>query len=305
MHWFFIAIFAPILWSLVNHIDKYLLSKYFKGGGIGVLLIFSSLIGFLLLPIIYLIHPTVFTISPLDALILIGMSTISLCYLLLYFYALDRDETSTVTPLSQMIPIFSYFLGYFALGETLTQLQTFSSLLIIMGAVLISLEVLDKKLQFKKVVFLSMFGHSFLFAVTGLLFKMFAIEYDYFTTVFWGYLGDGLIGLCILIFFKKFRQQFMYVFKKNKKGIIGLNFLNEGLNVGAIMSVRFASLLAPLAIVYTIEAFQPFFVLLFGVLLTMLFPKFVNEKIDKKTLTQKIIAILLMFVGSYLLATSS
>lgn len=301
MHWFVIALFAPILWSLVNHLDKYLLSKYFKGGGIGVLLIFSSLAGLFVLPVIYAIYPQVFDIKPLDALLLIGLSIISLLYLLMYFYALNQDETSTVTPLSQMIPIFSYILGYFVLGEKLTFAQTFASLIIITGAILISLEFVGKMPKLKKMVFISMVIHSLLFALAGLIFKVFALEYNYLTTVFWGYVGDGLMGIFIFICFKKYRKTFINIFKKNKIPVIGINLINEIFNIVAVMCIRFASLLAPLAVVYTVEAFQPFFVLLFGVILTILFPKFVHEKLDKHTLLQKIIAIVLMFLGSFFL----
>jgi hypothetical protein len=52
MEWFYIALAAPALWSAVNYIDKYLVEKYFKGGGIGALLIFSSLVGIIVIPFI-------------------------------------------------------------------------------------------------------------------------------------------------------------------------------------------------------------------------------------------------------------
>ena len=59
MNWFLIALIPPAVWAATNHFDKYLLSKYFKGGGVGALMVFSSMIGVLLLPIIYILHPEV------------------------------------------------------------------------------------------------------------------------------------------------------------------------------------------------------------------------------------------------------
>lgn len=44
MTWFFIALIGPALWSMGNHIDKYLLQKYLRGGGIGALIIFLHLL---------------------------------------------------------------------------------------------------------------------------------------------------------------------------------------------------------------------------------------------------------------------
>jgi len=59
MNWFLIALVPPALWAITNHFDKYLLSKYFKGGGVGALMVFSSIIGVCLLPVIYWLHPEV------------------------------------------------------------------------------------------------------------------------------------------------------------------------------------------------------------------------------------------------------
>jgi len=52
MNWFLIALIAPIVWSIVNHIDKYMLSKYLKERGLGALLIFSALSSVIILPFV-------------------------------------------------------------------------------------------------------------------------------------------------------------------------------------------------------------------------------------------------------------
>ena len=36
MNWFFVALIAPILFSVSNYIDKFLLSRYFKKGAVVV-----------------------------------------------------------------------------------------------------------------------------------------------------------------------------------------------------------------------------------------------------------------------------
>src|SRR3989344_2195682 len=69
MNWFFIALGAPFLWAIVNHADKYLLSKYFKGKNVGALLIFSTLVAILVLPTLYFINP-LFQIIPIFSFIL-------------------------------------------------------------------------------------------------------------------------------------------------------------------------------------------------------------------------------------------
>ena len=301
MNWFLIALIAPVLWAITNHIDKYLISKYFKGGSIGALMIFSSIIGFLLLPIIYFIEPNVLNIEISIILILVFNGILYVVGLLPYFYAIEKDEASIVVPLFQLIPLFSYILALFALDEKLTSLQIIASLLIVIGAVLISINFDNGKEKFKSKVFWLMVLSSFLVALNGLIFKIFAIKESYWTSGFWEYVGFSIFAIVLILFVKSYRKQFLYVFKNNKVVVLSINGANEILNIIAKLSMNFATILAPLALAWVVNGFQPFFVLLFGVMLAMFFPKLTDESLNKKHILQKVIAILIMFAGTYLL----
>ncbi|MDP2672158.1 MAG: EamA family transporter [Candidatus Daviesbacteria bacterium] len=301
MNWFFIALLAPALWSVTNHIDKYLISKYFRGGGTGSLMIFSSLIGLFVVPFVYVFHPNVFNIQPTLAILIAFNGFLYVLGLLPYIYALQKDEASIVVPLFQTIPVFSYVLAYFVLGETLTTQQIIASMLVILGAITLSLDLTDKKPKFKKVVFGLMFLSSFMVALNGLIFKFVAIQADFWTTSFWEYVGFALLAFILFTFIKSYREQFLSVVKANKVPVLSLNALNEVINIIAKLSMNFATLLAPLALVWVVNGFQPFFVLLYGVVITLFFPKFGTESLLKKHLIQKVIAILIMFVGVYFL----
>jgi dipeptide/tripeptide permease len=54
--------------------------------------------------------------------------------------------------------------------------------------------------------------------------------------------------------------------------------------------------------VSTVNGLQPFFVLLFGIVLTVVVPRLRGEKQRKSELAQKMSAITLMFAGTYLIA---
>jgi len=185
MSWFFIALLSPVLHAAANHIDKYLLSRYFKGGGTATLIIFSSIFGLVVLPFIVLIEPNVLDITPSHALLLLLSGIIYTVYLIPYFYALNQDEASIVVPLFQTVPIFGYILAYFVLGETLNNQQIFASLLIISGAVFLSLDLNQKRLTIKKNIFLAMLLSSFLVALGALIFKFVAIQETFWVSSFW------------------------------------------------------------------------------------------------------------------------
>lgn len=300
MNWFLIALIAPALWSITNHIDKYLIEKYFKGG-IGALLIFSSIIGMFVIPVIPIFKPGVFDISFTQAALLTISGAIVVVGYFFYFYALKRDEASVVVPLFQIIPIFVFILGYIFLGEVLTTRQILGSLLIIFGGVSLSLDLNSKIPKVKTAVLFSMLVASFFIAVHSLIFKIVALETDFWTSIFWIYVGSILIGLFFLAFIKNYRNEFLRIMKVNRVPVIGLNVLNEILATLGDLAFKFAMLLAPLALVQSVNGFQPFFVFIFGVILTLFFPKLGTESLLKKHLAQKVITIVIMFVGTYIL----
>ena len=57
MSWFFIALWAPFLLACANHNDKFLLSRYLKEKSIGSIVIPSSLLSGVAVPIVLFIHP--------------------------------------------------------------------------------------------------------------------------------------------------------------------------------------------------------------------------------------------------------
>src|SRR3989344_1803476 len=144
MNWLIIALLSPALWAASSHIDKYLIEKYFKGRGVGALIIFSSIIGVFVLPFILLFEPKPFNISFAQLILIIFSSVISILAILIYLYALKKDEASIVVPLFQTIPIFAFILGYLFLGEILSHRQIAGGLLIILGGLGLSLDLMVK-----------------------------------------------------------------------------------------------------------------------------------------------------------------
>ncbi|WKZ30167.1 MAG: EamA family transporter [Candidatus Dojkabacteria bacterium] len=298
MNWFLISLLPPALWSITNHIDKYLLSKYFKGGGVGALMIFSSLIGAFLLPIIYIIHPAVFESITISHLIIVVNGFLYVLAILPYLYVLQKDEATIAVPLFQLIPVYSFILGFLILGETLSVAQLIGGFIIVTASVFIALDITNiKKIKFKLNVFLLMALSSLLFSLNFIFFKLFAVEANFFVTSFWEYVGFVLCALCLLLV-KKYRQEFLDVLKTNSKVVLATNGINEVINILAKVSFNIASLLVPVTLVWIVNGSQPIFVFIYGVIITLFFPKLGKENISKPALIQKVIGILVIFVGT-------
>jgi len=300
MSWFFIALFPPLLWGITNFIDKYLLSKYFKIGGIGALLIFSALTGTVLLPIIFIFQSASLLISFFDGSLMVLNGIIYIIALLPYLYALKKDDASVIVPIFQLIPVMSYFLAYYILGETLTMVQIYSSFLIIGGAIIIAMDIDGRMPKFKIDTFFLMFLSSFFYSLSTVIFKLIANQNYFWKTTFWEYVGFTVAAF-ILLLIPAYRREFKQVLWENKISFVELNVVNEIINILSRMLMTFASLLAPLALVWVVNGFQSVFVFLIGIGLTIFFPHINSESLRKRHLLQKTIAIIIMFIGAYYL----
>jgi drug/metabolite transporter (DMT)-like permease len=296
---FLIALAAPFLWAIVNHADKFLLSKYFKSGGVGGLMIFSTLFSVVLLPLIYLMDSNVLSIDIQGALVLMLAGALNAISILLYLYALNDDEASVVVPFMQLVPLFSFIFGYILLGDTLTQVQIVGGLIILMGTLILSFGMGDnKKIRFKWKVSLLMIAHSVLFALYGTLFKLISLNDGFWSGAFWEAIGLILVGI-VLFCIPSYRGQFFSVFKQNSKPIIGINVVSEILTIAGNWLTAYATLLAPIALITLVSGYQPIFVFIIGIAITLLAPKLVKEKINRGALLHKGIAIALIIFGTY------
>ena len=208
MNWFLIAILAPLLFAITMFIDKFLVNKYFKGGQ-GALVLYSCFIGLPIFILIGLFNHSVFSIKPLTAILIILSSFLYVLYLFPYFAALKRADTSSIAPLFQTIPVFTYLFAFFLLHETLSLGQILASLLIIFGSIGISLKWEGKSLKLNKNVLFLMLLVAILISLNRLFFKFFALESNFWTTSFWEYMGFFIFGVLLMIFKKSYRKDFV------------------------------------------------------------------------------------------------
>jgi drug/metabolite transporter (DMT)-like permease len=302
MSWFFIALWAPFLVACANHSDKFVLSRYLREKSIGAILIPSSLFSGLAMPIVLFIEPHAYDVNLIQrsALVATGISSVfgNLCYLC----ALDIDETSFVTPLYQTVPIFAYLLGYFILGETITIIQGLGSLVIIVGALALSFDFGQRRMRFKRNVVALMLGASFLSAVNGVIFKLIAVEKGFWVSLFWGFAGQVIAGLTVLVCVPRYRRDFLSLFRRQKVAAVGLIALSRTLFSVSEAVTLYATLLAPVVLVLLVNSFQPLFVFTFGVVLTLFLPRVAKESLECIKLMQKVAGIGLMLVGGYLIS---
>ncbi len=305
MMWFLVALIGPFLYALTNHIDKILLEKYFKESGVGTLILFSSLLSIIVLPFLYFMDPTVLSVGGNNILILLIVGILNVLVLWCYLLALKEEEASIAVVFYQLVPVFGGILGYFVLGETLSQIQLIAMATIILGTTIISFEIdSENKFKLRIKTIIPMFASAFFWAIEAVIFKMVALEENIIRSLFWEHGALVLVGVIIFIFIRPYRDNFLLAIKNNSKNILALNVLNESMYILGNISVGFAYLLAPIGLVLLGESFQPIFVFAIGIFFTIFFPRITVEKIHARHIWQKIIAIFITGIGTYLLLIS-
>lgn len=302
MHWFWIALGAPLLWSLVNISDDYLVTKFSKGGkAIGALVIFSSIVGFMAAILMAFFVSGIFDISFADKLILMFIGAFSIVWVIFYLYALEIEDVSAVVPWFLVNPIFGYILGYIFFRETLSFKQILGSAIILVGALIISLNVSNVSPTLKKKVAVYMLISCFFFSLIGVMFKFVATTDNFWIASFWEHLGLGFIGFLILAFMPHYRRSFLDMHKSGGNKIFAVNVSSEGLTIAGNLLTNYALLIAPISLVYLVASYQPAIVLLLTFLLTKFFPNIIKEDFSWKTLWPKLLAISIMIMGSMVL----
>ena len=298
--WLLYAFSGPLLWAISTHIDKFLVDQYFRNSDTAVLMVFTAFLGVFALPVIWLFEPKVLALPWLATGVMTVSGILYMAAMLFYLRAIQSEEASVVAPLFQANTLFTFALGLILLHEMPRWPQILGAATIVMGAVGLSL---DRELhlgKFKPRLILLMCAATFVLALSSVVFKIFAIHDEFWSTTFWTFVGEGLFGVAILAM-PRYRKQFVHLFRRNPGPVMGVNAANELINLGGGLGVRFASLLAPVALVSAISATSTFFVFLFGILLTVFFPRLGREDLSRRNLVQKAVGGALIMAGVVLI----
>ena len=303
-NWLVIAFVAPLLWGLVNLLDVYLVQDVYEDEYEGtIIMALFQCIPFLAVPWLGFPMPQYNFM-----LLAIVAGLFSLASMFYYFKALFRyGDATLILVLWNLVALVVPVLAFFFVGEKLVPVQYLGILVVVIGAVFLTL---DKNIYGKKMrdLVLIMIG-----AILFLSFSMVMQEKVYSNTSFWGgflFFSIGyLIGGAVLLGSRgmTFKKR---LFEINKKYFILFALVEVVVLAGIVTSQRAIDIAPAVSLVATIESFQPAFILMLSVVIFFLLSFFSHGKKDliKKIYEEqisgkrsKIIAILIMAAGIYLI----
>ena len=293
MLWTLLSITVALIWAVVSIIDKYVLLKLVKNPLIPAMVL--GVVGLLATVIIYLFQG----FQPLSffniALAFLAGIFIALMWIL-YFKAVKMEEISRVIPLFYLTPLFVLILGAVFLEEIFSFWQYFGIFLLIIGAIIISIKNF-RKIRITK-AFLFMILAILMTSINAIIVE-YLLSYADFWTIF-SYTRIGTIFILIPMFFYSY-SDFISTANKYGKKTIGIIFLNSPLAVLGIIIMTAAMAIGYVTLVNALVSTQGFFVLLFTVILSVFYPKIIKEDIKKSTIAMKLIAIILILSGAFLI----
>lgn len=298
MNWLTFAIFAPAVYSIVNFVDKYVLSKYIKDyRGMSI---FVAIMAAIFGTSFWLLNGRPMLNSS-DAILIIASGTFTFWAQVAYFKALSMEDTSKIMILFSMAPVITLVFSYLFLGENITFVQFIGFLLVLISVTGISTEAGNVKIKLSPAFYLILIN-SILWSVGAVLFKFVIDQASFIKVVAYESWGIALGGLIIYILFNNIRNPFKETVKSVDKRVLFFIFLNESIFIIARLLTFLAISLGPLVLVTIIGNTQVFFGLIFGTILTLIVPSIFKEDISKNNLIKKTGFAVIAFLGIMLIS---
>ncbi len=307
MNWLILVFITVLLDSTRIFIDNYTSDYYFKGKfAVAQKLFFGYVFIIFSLVLIFLAKDEILSAPILTIL------TFSLSGLLTsvagipYYRALELDNSINLGIFIQLAPILYLILGWFFLNEPFSPLQLLAFIAILSAPLLIVITTRKRSRKIKiKAVFYS-FLYVFIAVIANLIFvkeNSITENLSFTTEMALLFLGKGIGNLIIIYTRPKWRKRFLTVFKSSHRKVLRPLFCSGFFGIAKDFTYRSALTLAPSVALASAasDSITPIVIFFMGILLTLVWPKFGREKLDKKSVLVHLIATILVVVGIILL----
>jgi bacterial/archaeal transporter family protein len=298
MNWLPYALLSAAVYTCVNFVDKYVVTREirdFRG-----MVIYSTITSFLVGMVLWII--TGFPTLPLHDLVLIMLSgMITIWGAAMYFKAMSTEDASTVIVLLQMTPIFVLVLAVVFLREGMSPQQMIGFVLILLAAVGISLQKSAQKFRLSS-SFALIALVCFINACSFIMVKFVSESSKFEQFVAYESWGLSVGGALLYLFMPGVRGAFHDSLRTVRRRAIAIVFVNETLFVVAKLLGFLAITLGPVALVSVVNSVQVFMGIALGWILTTLIPSIYQENTSREGLTRKVAFASILFAGVWLVS---
>lgn len=293
VNWTGIAILSAVTFAWVNIVDGHLLSKRLPG--LRAFMLSLGIIHLIYGLLLFYLFPLPEGLGALLVLVAVVSGALRTVAATIMIYCLKKEEVSRVIPVVFTYPIFVATIAVLFLGETLGYLQWLAIIIVVVGAVILSI----RQSPFGSTVwlgrsFLLLFGSSLFFALSDVTSK-YALAYISSWNMF------SLTAFCISGSFLlvSLRPQVLRQLSnlERRNWTLALIAFNETLAPVASILLFLALQSGPVSLVSTIVSSRPIFVVIFALILSRFLPGFLVWQPGKGMLALRLMATVMIVGG--------
>ena len=301
MNWIVVLAIAVISDALRIFIDNYVADIYFKEKDSVAQKIISGLV----LPIAGIVtlflngfDPT--QILPLTIILLILSGIFSSLAGIPYFKALEIDDSTNIGIFFQFSPILYLFYGWFFTGVPFNFIHLIGALIILSAPFIIVISARKRSRKVKiKAAFYAFISILFYVASGALFVQADSAGPNLFNEIGLTLIFKGISDVIIIGGRAKWRRRLSKVIKSSRGKVLGP--INAGVAMRLIQefSYRIGLVIAPSVAIASAasDSTEPIVIFFLGLVLTLVWPKFGREKLQKKIVLVHLIATILVIVG--------
>ncbi|MFA6551698.1 MAG: EamA family transporter [Patescibacteria group bacterium] len=241
--------------------------------------------------------------------------------LIAWYKALHQSDATKVVPIvGAFVPIFSFILSYIFFGHVFTQQEFLAFLILLAGGILISIKRKETsrwewfcdrvKILFgsksaelhpvRRLIINSVIS-AFIFAAYYVLIKYIYLNQPFLGSFVWTRVGSFLGALLLILPERNWKIIFEPARKKEAIKNLPLFLVIRFIAVVAFILINYAISLGNVALVNALQGAQYLFLIVIVLFLSKSYPDVLKEEMDKTVLTQKLIGVMMVGVGLYLL----
>lgn len=305
MSWLIFVVIAVIFDSLRIFIDNYTSDVYFKDKhAVSQKLFFG-----------YLFTIAAFIVATISGFDFLNIPIATFALLLLagffhsfsgipYYKALEIDDSTNIGIFIQLSPVLYLIFGWFLLGEAFSPLQLLAFIIILAGPLLI---VFSSRKRSRKIKMRAVF-YAAIYVLIDVIGNIIFVKenlsgINFLTEIAIVFLGKGIGNLIIVYCRPKWRKRYKNVVKSSKKKVYRPMLFNFATTVIKDFTYRGALTAAPAVAIASVasDSAEPIVIFFMGLLLTLVWPKFGREKLQKKVILVHFIATILVVIGIVLM----
>ncbi|MBI5411638.1 DMT family transporter [Candidatus Peregrinibacteria bacterium] len=294
LEWLALALLAPLFWAFSNNIDAALRRHFVKSDWAMTWIMAVARLPAALI----LIAMGGFEYPNIEAVFFMFLGGfLWIAPFWMYFKAIHREEVSRVALLIQLSPIFTLFIAFLLLKETLDPLQSIAFALLLSGGLLAVVKKFEGKWRFNRVALFWIMAADILWSLADVLFKKYAPDFSNFYAAYAIFTLSGFAFSLIFLVTQKGRTKILAHFKGLPGRAWVMLVIDQISSVLGSLIFAYALTLGHASLTAVFIGIQPLLAIGWSLLLASRINEIEKEKIAHSDLMIKGAAMVLIAIG--------